>query len=174
MYSFISLEIKCPECNHSLMNENKKIDNKPSVETKISIGGNKGFIWLSSIYGSYNYDSEIEIDKGDVGNFYCPHCNSELISEKTCSDCNAHLIPLNLQEGGMVHICSRAGCKKHSIEFEDLTTTLRHFHREFGYTGEFKKKKMPPKDVACKSNSQKEIISSGTFLYAYCPHCQKA
>ncbi|MDD3144449.1 MAG: hypothetical protein PHG32_09730, partial [Candidatus Cloacimonetes bacterium] len=83
------------------------------------------------------------------------------------------LVDFHLIEGGKVSICSRAGCKKHSIEFEDLATAMYHFYNEYDI------QKFTPYEAAAAKHSKtkhaitdKEIIESGTFLNSYCPYCR--
>jgi hypothetical protein len=33
----------------------------------------------------------------------------------------------------MVHFCSRIGCEKHYVSFEDIYTTLTSFYHEYDY-----------------------------------------
>jgi hypothetical protein len=78
--------------------------------------------------------------------------------------------------GGEVSICSRAGCKNHFVEFEDLTSALARFYQEYGYSTKTKideptETKTPPIEEV---DENVEIIASGTFLYAYCPHCKRS
>lgn len=134
----ISLNVKCPMCGKSLMDASKPIDNKPSMKLLLYIGDRSGAIWLSSIYGSYNHVSEIELTLGDVAKFICPHCHQELEGKIDCEECGAPMVKVCLPEGGRVSFCSRAGCQKHFIEIEDLETALIHFHKDFPYAGSVK------------------------------------
>jgi len=54
MYELMSLRLKCPMCGRSLMDQEQLIDNVPGIHLNIECRGQKGDIWLSSIYGSYN------------------------------------------------------------------------------------------------------------------------
>lgn len=173
MLNFINLSLKCPKCSHLLVDKTKLVDNVPSIKLNISMGNQEGQIWLSSIYGSYNYESSFEILKDQIATFKCPHCAQELTSVETCSECQAPLVDFHLIEGGKVSICSRAGCKKHSIEFEDLATAMYHFYNEYDI------QKFTPYEAAAAKHSKtkhaitdKEIIESGTFLNSYCPYCR--
>lgn len=70
MYNIISFFVKCPSCGKSLMDHNKKGDNEPGISLIIKKGEHKGLIWLSSIYWSYNFTSEIEIGKDSIAEFF--------------------------------------------------------------------------------------------------------
>lgn len=178
MFNLISLNLKCPVCGTSFMDYKKPIDGKPSIRLEIELDDKKGQIWLSSIYGSYNLESEITIPEGAIARFACPHCHSKIVSEEKCYECNAPLVPFYLIEGGKVSICSRAGCKKHSIEFEDLNTALKHFYEDFAYSGRKvsiirdEDGKSTRLEVEEADEREREIIASGTFLHSYCPHCK--
>ena len=47
------------------------VDNQPSVKMKIHVNNQKEIIWLSSIYGSYNFHSDIEVPEDEIGIFEC-------------------------------------------------------------------------------------------------------
>ena len=173
MLELVSLEVKCPHCQSDLMDKTKKVDNKPGIKLKISVASKTGNIWLSSIYGSYNYEADIEIPENEIASFVCPHCEKELIDEENCSSCGAPTIPFHLLEGGKVQICSRAGCKKHLIEIEDIETAMNHFYRDFSFKG---KSSLPTNHTTTihrkKKNEDREIIATGTYLHSFCPHCK--
>jgi ssDNA-binding Zn-finger/Zn-ribbon topoisomerase 1 len=173
MLNIISLELKCPRCGKELNDESKLIDNVPSVKTLIQMGEKEGTLWLSSVYGSYNLESTIEILPEEVAVFKCPHCKQELTSGEICSECSAPMVDFHLLEGGKVSICSRAGCKKHSIEFEDISTAINHFYNEFDMQKFTPYQAVEAEHLTTQTDGQeKEVIESGTFLNTYCPHCR--
>lgn len=173
----MSLKVKCPNCGHSLMDKDQLIDNESSIKLNIMVGGNKGTINLSSIYGSYNYKSDIEMVQDELASFYCPHCEDNITSETNCLACDAPMIPFYLDMGGKVSICSRTGCKDHKVEFDDLSIAMNKLYQEYGYG-----KKKPSFEKELRSHTapevvtdeKKEIIESGTFLQTYCPICKKS
>jgi len=55
------VKVKCPYCRQSLMDEERLIDDLPSVKVYIQFNDKKGLLYLSSIYGSYNIFSETYI-----------------------------------------------------------------------------------------------------------------
>ncbi len=155
------------------MDHERLVDNVASIKLYLKIGDKEGYLWLSSIYGSYNLESTLEIKEGEVASFKCPHCFHELISQDSCEACGAPMVDFHLVEGGKVSLCSRAGCKKHSIEFEDLATAMNHFYNEF----ELQKfvhheSSLPVKKTPVETPEAKELIGSGSFLNSYCPHCK--
>jgi len=174
-FNFISVNVKCPHCGKSLMDAEHKVDNEPGIKLLISTPHNSGKIYLSSIYGSYNFICDFEIEDGTVATFSCPHCKEELLSEELCETCGAPMSKVNLDIGGKIGFCSRRGCKNHNIGFEDLSSALTKFYQEFSigkhsvdtYTHEAKKASIP-------EDENKEIIASGTFLQSYCPYCKKS
>lgn len=110
------VKLRCPHCNHSLLDPNYLIDDYPSIRLTASFGRKHGWIRLSSLYGSYNMKSEYEIPIDTIVNFFCPHCHAELISASSCPLCNAPMVPMIIYGGGMVQICSRRGCKNHMMD----------------------------------------------------------
>jgi len=115
-----SLDVSCPNCNHRLLDHQHLIDNYPSIRVTITFERKHGWIRLSSLYGSYNIESEYEIPQDTVVNFFCPHCHAELISSSICPACEAAMIPLIVRGGGMVEICSRFGCKEHFLDLNGV------------------------------------------------------
>lgn len=71
MLDLVSLKVKCPICHTSLMDGEYLVDNQPSVKMKIHVNNQKEIIWLSSIYGSYNFHSDIEVPEDEIGIFEC-------------------------------------------------------------------------------------------------------
>lgn len=168
MLDLISLKIKCPICHTSLMDNDNLVDNQPGVKMKIHINNQKGTIWLSSIYGSYNFHSDIEIPEDEIGIFECPYCTNQIISNKKCTECSSPLVQLYLLDGGKISICSKAGCKNHSVEFQDLKTDLNHIYQDFSYRGSSTRNieilKRPEKSIKEKlKKTDREIIISGTY-----------
>jgi len=127
----IQVKVKCPHCGKSLMEEKTKIDEHPSVRVIIEHKKKKGELLLSSLYGSYNIQSQLDVPKGEVVDFFCPHCNTNLKTGRVCGDCQAPMVGMNFFQGGRVLICSRKGCKKHLIEFEDLDKELLAFYNAY-------------------------------------------
>jgi hypothetical protein len=108
---------------------------KPSIKLNIETARDRGTIRLCSLYGCYDHLCDIDLKEGEIARFFCPHCNKELISNDECDslNCNAPMIPLNLQPGGKVFICSRKGCANHFVAFEDLATEVKKFYDEYGF-----------------------------------------
>jgi len=135
MYELISLKLKCPVCGKSLMDEEHLVDNQPSISLNVEIAGKTSKINLSSIYGSYNYVTDIEMPKGEIAKFICPHCETHITSDSECMSCGANMVPFHLDMGGKVTICSRSGCKNHIVAFEDLSIALKKMYQEYGLAG---------------------------------------
>ena len=110
------IEVHCSRCNHSLMDPKHLIDGHPSARLTISFGQKHGWIRLSSLYGSYNFESEYETPMDTVTHFFCPHCHAELNGASNCPECGAPMVPMIVRGGGMVQICSRRGCKEHMLD----------------------------------------------------------
>ena len=48
----------------------------------------------------------------------------------TCAACQAPVIGLSLASGGIIKVCSRNGCRHHSLEFEDSRDALELFRNQ--------------------------------------------
>jgi len=127
----IVVSVKCPHCGKSLMDKSKLIDGKPSIAVKISYAGKKGVLYLSSVYGSYNIQTELDVPRSKIAGFRCIYCNKDLKIARNCDLCNAPMVAFELKDGGKVSICSRRGCRKHVIEFEDPQKELEAFYRTY-------------------------------------------
>jgi hypothetical protein len=161
------------------MDEKRPVDNCPSIKLNIKIGEeDPGVIHLSSVWESYNYISSIEIPKKEIIHLFCPQCNSEISGHTQCELCEAPMIPLDLEMGGHVCICSRMGCRNHFVKFVDLSFALKQLYIDAGYQGRpyvedmsLVKEKRGPKS---QEEEQRELMRTGTFLMTYCPHCRKS
>jgi len=110
------IEASCPHCNHSFKDKTFHIDGYPSIRLTVSLDSMTGDLRLSSVYGSYNFSAEFDIPAGAVVNFLCPHCSSRLHSESGCSTCGAPMVPMLVNGGGILQICSRCGCRNHMLD----------------------------------------------------------
>ncbi len=131
MNNYYKLTLKCPKCGEELGDSAKLIDKVPAAKLSIRSGNEEGTIWLSALYGSFAKESTLPVRDGETSVFSCPHCHADLTSKESCNLCQAPMVNFHLLEGGKVHICSRVGCTKHSIEFEDLNTAISHFCNQF-------------------------------------------
>jgi hypothetical protein len=149
------------------MDQNRLIDGQPGIKLLIETPTARGTILLSAVYESYNYKCDVEVKEGEIVTFICPHCLQNITNGMTCEECEAQMIPLLLDFGGKVTICSRAGCKAHFLEFEDFRGALY----KILHLGEYKDA-VP--DSIEKNGEAREIIESGTYLPAYCPFCMRS
>jgi hypothetical protein len=88
------------------------------------LGNKASTLNLSSIYGSYNIMSEIHIPEEELVLLFCPKCQASLLLKDSCEDCKAPLAFFELKNGGRVQICSRRGCKYHSIDYSNLSQKI--------------------------------------------------
>ena len=110
------------------MDEKNMIDSRPSIKVDVAYGKDMGFLFLSCLYGSQSIQTKFKMPKGRLARFYCPFCERELKSTRKCERCDAPMIPLAIKEGGLVQFCSRKGCNKPLIEFENLDVEIRAFY----------------------------------------------
>jgi len=112
------LEVCCPRCNHNLMDKISTIDGHPSIKVNVSLDNQQGCLRMSSLYGSYNITCEIDLPAEQVVNFFCPHCQENLIGSSKCPMCEAPMVLMHVHNAGIVQICSRQGCKNHMLDLE--------------------------------------------------------
>ncbi len=133
MDKIISFNVKCPHCHRSLMDHEHLLHELPAIKLNIEIAHQRGILRLCSIYGCYDHESDIQIPEHEIARFYCPHCNKQLVAQEICDACSAPMVPFLLDIGGRVSICSRSGCKKHYVAFEDIADAINKFYKEYGY-----------------------------------------
>jgi len=176
--NLVSLRVKCPVCGHSLMDEKRPVDNCPSIKLNVKVGEKTGVIHLSSVWESFNYICNIETPKKEILQLSCPHCNASLKGRADCEVCDAPMLPLDLELGGDVCICSRMGCKSHFVKFVDFSFALKRLYIDAGHQGRPYVEDMsaiPQKKTPLTEDEEKtELMRTGTFLQTYCPHCKKS
>ena len=127
----LQVSVNCFHCHKSLEDDHVLIDNFPSVKTKVSCNSGKGYLYLSSTYGSFQTESEIPLEDGEIVKLFCPHCDESLIVNETCEICGAPVARVDLDVGGLIHFCTRKGCHSHHVEFEDIRRDLRSFIEKY-------------------------------------------
>ena len=110
------IEVSCRHCNRTLIDESFVIDGHPSIKLRISFDHEDGWLRLSCLYGSYNFSTELDVPEHTVVEFNCPHCRVQLPSTSDCSVCGAPMVPMLVDGGGLVQICSRRGCRHHMLD----------------------------------------------------------
>lgn len=110
------IDVSCPRCNRSLMDPSRPVDGYPSIRVTVSFDTKHFSLSFSSLYGSHNVEGKHEIPEGEVLNFFCPHCHTELIGTGPCPECNVSMVPMIVRSGGVVQICPRNGCKGHLLD----------------------------------------------------------
>lgn len=131
----VVLNVCCPQCHKILLDPLHLIEAIPSLSFLVESEGKKGWLRLSPVYGNFIVQSEYPIPEGAIATFSCPKCKQELKSTASCEVCQAPMVPLLIQEGGRVHICSRRGCKRHFLEFENINEVLAKFYDTYGVGG---------------------------------------
>ncbi|MCX6639967.1 MAG: NAD(P)H-dependent oxidoreductase subunit E [bacterium] len=112
--------VRCPRCNHSLMDSKHLIDGLPSIRVTASYDRMHGRLSLSSLYGSYNVSTEYVVPDNAIVNLFCPHCHAMFSGSSDCTICEAPLIPMIVDGGGMLQVCSRNGCKNHMLDLSGI------------------------------------------------------
>lgn len=120
----IPLVVSCPLCGEDLMDNDTLLDGHPSVGVNLLYNGVETPLHLSSIYGSFRFDTPTAVDIGDVTDILCRHCSQSLVTDTPCEICKANLGRMRMAVDGDVFFCSRRGCKGHKVELRDLEESL--------------------------------------------------
>lgn len=123
----LRLHVQCPHCGVSFDDPDNPIDGQPSLLLQTEVKGQRGWIRLSPLYGSYELESEHEMPASEVVKLICPSCDKEMVSTRACELCQAAMARMKLASGGAIQVCLRIGCKKHLLEFEDVDGDLQPF-----------------------------------------------
>ena len=78
----------CPSCDHQLTNNNQ-------IHFKVERENNQSSnLFLSAVPGEYGYNSDdsLALSQGEKIDFYCPSCDSSLLSES-----NPGLVEVNMK-----------------------------------------------------------------------------
>jgi hypothetical protein len=113
------------------MDNEVQIANHPSVKLNLDHYGKHGKLNLCSVYGNYSKESSISVPDGDVVRIHCPHCEANLGSSAQCVRCGAPMASMQPNAGGTIQICTRVGCTKHHVEFENLDSELEAFYQSY-------------------------------------------
>jgi signal transduction histidine kinase len=108
-----TLQIKNAVCSkrHSLMDDEVKIDGKPSVKLKIVQNGKEGFANLDPIYGKNRDKFSIEIKSPQQIQISCPRCNISVIDKDTsCPKCKCAIYSFEVPPQGMFEGCINPSC----------------------------------------------------------------
>jgi hypothetical protein len=129
----VSLNVRCPYCQESLMDDDIHINDRPSIKIRIETDDDTSYLWLSSIYGDYSHNSPIEMKPGIEVDFYCPHCNELLNTDlQKCYLCGSSMVSFVTNVGGRVSICSRYDCENHYLVFDNIENQIMKFYTEYG------------------------------------------
>jgi NADH:ubiquinone oxidoreductase subunit E len=110
------LEVRCPRCNHSVMDASVRLGGHASVGVAALAGTRTGRLWLSALYGFSAFQSPDGFAEGTVVRMFCPHCAGELRGVSVCLECGAPFVPLLVEGGGILQTCSRLGCPGHLLD----------------------------------------------------------
>jgi len=120
-------EVRCPQ-GDSLISDEVKLQNTPSIKVMARLQGLKGPIYLSAFFGDFTYQTSLELKKGDVVELFCPECGHSLSIDEICRACGATMFAVHLPDGGRIEACPRIGCHNHKLTLVDLDTQFLRFY----------------------------------------------
>lgn len=96
----------CPK-NHSLLDDDYKLEGNSSIRLKVKSNGLEGFVNLDPIYGRQKNYFGFPIDKKTVSDLKCPQCSISLIDKsKKCPKCGGAVYRINIPQMGYVEGCA--------------------------------------------------------------------
>lgn len=128
------LHIEHPTCSkgHSLRCDKVKIHNYPSIKVKAKASGEKGFMYIDPIYGSFdNIIEGMKISEGSLVELFCPECNENLTMHgDSCKICSSPMFVFHLPNKSIVEGCLRKGCMFHELKIMDVDQQLTRLFEE--------------------------------------------
>jgi hypothetical protein len=115
-------ECYCPK-GHNLVSSHAWFNDLKGIVMSARKGSENGTVSLSPVYGEKNrMVSGFEPKKGELYDFFCPYCDTQLPSFSGC-ECGGRVIALFLNPNGdysdCVGFCSRMGCTLASIRLHN-------------------------------------------------------
>ncbi len=110
-----ALQVSCPHCESSLMDEDHLLHGKPSIRLNAFSNARQGWVRLSGLYGINGAEMQHPVPADTIVDFYCPHCSEALAGDDICLECEAPMVRMSVP-GGALLICSSYGCKGHSLD----------------------------------------------------------
>ncbi len=108
-----TLQIKNAVCSkrHSLMDDEIKIDGKPSIKLKLVQNGKEGFVNLDPTYGKNRDKYGLEIKPLEQIQISCPKCNISVIDkDATCPKCKGTIYSFEVPPRGIFEGCINPLC----------------------------------------------------------------
>ena len=108
-----TLQIKTAVCSkrHSLMDEEIKVDGKPSVKLKLSQDGKEGYVNLDPVYGKNRDKFTLEVFPPGHVQISCPKCNISVIEKDvSCPKCKSTVYTFEVPPQGMFQGCINPKC----------------------------------------------------------------
>lgn len=112
------VDVACSKCNHSLMDPTRLLDYRPTIRLTLAYRGGMGALRLSSLYGSREVMTEVEVPMEEIADLHCPHCLASLAGTIKCPECGILMASMVVRQGGMIHVCSRRGCSGHLLNLD--------------------------------------------------------
>jgi len=117
----IDIQHACCPKGCDLMSEEVKIRGMKSITVKVKSKDNEGLLYLDPEFGKYAHQSDFDIPKGEIVEFYCPHCGVSLEDEsEKCSICASPVFTLEIPKEGMITGCLKKGCFGHTLKIESF------------------------------------------------------
>jgi NADH-quinone oxidoreductase subunit E len=112
------VDVACSKCNHSLMDPTRLLDYRPTIRLTLAYRGEMGALRMSSLYGSRQTVTEVEVPLEEIADLHCPHCLASLEGSTKCPECGVLMASMVVRQGGMIHVCPRRACPGHLLNLD--------------------------------------------------------
>lgn len=131
----------CPN-GHNLLVDSVRIHDEPSIRLNISLGEQKGVVFLDSFWGSHaNLFSFLptELEKNSAVEAHCPYCDVLLNVQRPCEEegCDSkEQIALYLPgRNNHIYVCPKVACPHHLLVVEEMPAEVLEIISEINYFG---------------------------------------
>lgn len=117
-----TVQIKNAVCSkrHSLMDDEIKIDGKPTIKLKLSQDGKEGYVNLDPVYGKNRDKYGFEVYPTNPVQISCPKCNISVVEkELVCPQCNSTVYSFEVPPQGMFEGCINPKCNWQRWDYVD-------------------------------------------------------
>ncbi len=131
-------QIKRAECpnGHNLIDDDHRIDGKPSIKLKVQYGSNIGFIHLDPMYGLGKNHFGIPVPKNKTIHIGCPECDVTMINKtEKCDKCGSEIYEVNIPGQGLLLGCARVNCNWQRWDYIDKAGKKRFAELSIADTG---------------------------------------
>lgn len=131
-------QIKKAVCvkNHNLIDNDYKINGRPSLLLKLQTNSREGLVHIDPIYGSNTPQSDIPVNNNSIVNIACPLCENSIIEKNmACPKCGGPVYKIQMPGQGFIEGCASFKDNWQRWSFIDVEGPKKFVEINFSDTG---------------------------------------